>query len=171
MENPFGSNLTITEYSEKYMKELDRFIQEAKENGVWVFPIHPIDAETKSWPIMMFGLDNNAGLRGYMPIWSSPAEGLSLSMHIDGPSLQSIPLDAFIDVMMEDRKPGIVAALNPVIRNGKPDANGKPSIGVVPPILLPFEILFAVYKGIDHKEFASDLAFWISASHSITYDF
>lgn len=171
MENPFGNNITIIEYSEKYMKELDRFIQEAKENGVWVFPISPISEDTTSWSIMMFGIENNAGIRGYMPMWSNPADGLAMSLHIDGPALQSVPLDFFEQVIMGNPKPGIVAALNPVVRNGKPDKEGQAAIGVIPPVLIPFEILFAVYRGVDHRAFSAELAAWISVSKSVTYDF
>lgn len=171
MENPFGNNVTISEYSDRYLKELDRFITEAKENGVWVFPIRPITEDTSDWTILMFGLESSEGIKGYMPMWSNPAEGLAMSLHIDGPSLQSVPLEMFASVIMENPKPGIVAALNPVVRNGKPDAEGRPSIGVIPPLLIPFDILLAVYNGIDTKNFSAELATWILASKSVTYDF
>ena len=171
MENPFGNNVTISEYSEKYLKELDRFISEAEENGVWIFPIRPITEDTDDWTILMFGLDDTEEVRGYMPMWSNPAEGLAMSMHIDGPALQSIPLEMFAQVIMTSPKPGIVAALNPVIRNGKPDAQGNQPIGVIPPLLIPFDILLAVYRGIDVRSFSAELAAWILASKSVKYDF
>lgn len=170
MENPFGNNVTISEYSDKYLKELDRFLAEAQENGVWVFPIRPINEDTTDWTILMFGMESNEDIRGYMPMWSNPAEGLAMSLHIDGPSLQSIPLSVFANVIMSNPKPGIVAALNPVVRNGKPDESGSPSIGVVPPLLIPFDLLLAIYQGKDVHTFSTELAAWILASKSVTYD-
>jgi hypothetical protein len=170
MENPFGNNVTISEYSDKYLQELDRFIGEARETGVWVFPSNQITAESTDWTILMVALDNNVGVKGYMPMWSSPAEGLAMSLHIDGPALQSVPLDFFIQVILDNPKPGIVAAINPVIRNGKLDEAGNQPIIVIPPVLIPFDILLAIYKGLDIREFSAELASWILASKSLTYD-
>ena len=171
VENPFGERVTLAEYSDKYLKELDRFLQEVKDNGVWVFSVEPITAENPNWTILTFGYEDANEVKVYMPMWSSPADGMSLALHINGPELQSVPFELFANVIMENPRPGLVAAINPVVRNGKKKPNGESSVGLIPPLLIPFEILLAVYRGNTATSFSAELAGWIMRSKNAIYDF
>lgn len=166
MEHPSGiRKADIIEYSTKYLKELDRFFSEVKENGLWILPLSPITEAENGWSIMMIGQESSQGVQGYMPMWSNPADALSLSMHIEGPQIQSIPFDMFVQVIKDNPKPGIVAGLNPIMVNSKKE-NGEVTVGTLPLILIPFPLLFEAYKGEQSSNFSTELAPWILASKS-----
>lgn len=170
-ENPFGNTASLSEYSDRYLKELDKFLEEARRNGVWFFSGVPINADTPDWTIMTFGYTKDNEIQTYMPLWSNPADGLSLAMHIEGPELQSVPFDLFANSIMENPRPGVVAAINPVVRNGKPKPNGETPIGIIPPVLIPFNILLAIYRGDNATTFSTELTGWIVRSKTAVYDF
>lgn len=169
MENPFGYNLTELEYTNKYMAALDKFFEEAKSNGVWFYAPQSLDPATGTFSVISF---RTPGLSGYMPIWSSPADALSLGLHIQGPVLQSVPLSYFDDNIMSAATADMIAAPNPAVRNSRhTNDNGDPAVGLLPPVMIPLTMMHQIHSGARDSNFARNMAVWVTLSQNTVHEF
>lgn len=169
IEHPFGHNISEMEYTNKYMESLDKFFEEAKSNGVWFYATESMDNQTGRFSIISF---STPGLSGYLPFWSSPADALSLGLHIGSPVLQSVPLSFFDDNIMSKASSEIIGAPNPVIRDSKRlNSDGNPTVGLVPPVMLPLNMMHQIYTGKREENFARNMAVWVTLSHNAVHEF
>lgn len=169
IEHPFGHNISEMEYTNKYMNALDRFFEEAKSNGVWFYATESMDNQTGRFSIISF---STPGLSGYLPFWSSPADALSLGIHIGDPILQSVPLNFFDENIMSKAANDIIGAPNPVIRNSKrANKNGNPAVGLVPPVMIPLNMMHQIHASERDENFARNMAVWVTLSHNAVHEF
>lgn len=169
MENPFGHNITELEYTNKYMNALDQFFEEAKSNGVWFYATESLDEATGTFSVISF---RTPGLSGYMPVWSSPADALSIGLHIQGPVLQSVPLDFFDENIMSKAAGDMIAAPNPAVRNSKrTTSNGDPAVGLLPPVMIPIPMMHQIYTGKREDNFTRNMAVWVTLSQNTVHEF